>query len=240
MTAESTVLATLLAAGHCLGDFVFQSDGMIRRKDRVAGLVAHGAVVALCHWGMLLPFWGAPVALSVLAIAVTHSLVDLAKLRAARRWPSLAREWFLLDQALHGAVLVLVWAQLTETARIVEGLPFPPDLLATIGILVSAYAFNVGGMSAVVVGELARLRIRPEGALAAGRVIGVLERLFALTLILLDRWEALGFLLAAKSLARFKELDRQDRAEYYLVGTLVSLLGVSATALVVRGLLSRI
>ena len=35
---------------------------------------------------------------------------------------------------------------------------------------------------------------------------------------------AIGFVLAAKSLARFKQLDDRDFAEKYLVGTLLSVL----------------
>ena len=57
-----------------------------------------------------------------------------------------------------------------------------------------------------------------------GRAIGVLERAIALTLVLLNQYGALGLVVAAKSLARFKALEDRDFAEYFLIGTLASLL----------------
>jgi len=37
-------------------------------------------------------------------------------------------------------------------------------------------------------------------------------------------WGALGFVIAAQSIARFKELDEKGFADYYLIGTLASVL----------------
>ena len=60
--------------------------------------------------------------------------------------------------------------------------------------------------------------------MARGRMIGVLERALALTLVLLGQYGALGLLVAAKALARFRALEERDFAEYFLIGTLASLL----------------
>jgi hypothetical protein len=43
-------------------------------------------------------------------------------------------------------------------------------------------------------------------------------------MVLLGYWSALGFVIAAKSIARFKELDEKGFADYYLIGTLASVL----------------
>lgn len=59
----------------------------------------------------------------------------------------------------------------------------------------------------------------------AGKYIGMLERLFIFGFIALQQWQAVGFLLAAKSVFRFSDLSRaKDRklTEYILTGTLVS------------------
>lgn len=64
----------------------------------------------------------------------------------------------------------------------------------------------------------------PRGELARGRLIGVLERALALTLVLLGQFGALGLIVAAKALARFRGLEDRDFAEYFLIGTLASLL----------------
>ena len=59
----------------------------------------------------------------------------------------------------------------------------------------------------------------------AGKFIGYLERLLVLLFILYNHWEAVGFLLAAKSVFRFGNLkESHDRklTEYVLIGTLLS------------------
>ena len=59
---------------------------------------------------------------------------------------------------------------------------------------------------------------------AAGRYIGILERAIILTLVLKGLLSAVAFVLTAKSIARFNELKEKDFAEYYLIGTLASML----------------
>ena len=49
-----------------------------------------------------------------------------------------------------------------------------------------------------------------------------MERLILITLVVADAISAIGFVLAAKSLARYQELNNREFAEYYLVGTLTS------------------
>lgn len=55
-----------------------------------------------------------------------------------------------------------------------------------------------------------------------GRWIGILEREIILILGLMGQYGAIGFVLTAKSLARFNQLNDQSFAEKYLVGTLLS------------------
>jgi hypothetical protein len=60
---------------------------------------------------------------------------------------------------------------------------------------------------------------------SAGMYIGILERLFVFSFIILNQWSAIGLLIAAKSVFRFGDLSRaKDRklTEYILIGTLVS------------------
>ena len=56
-------------------------------------------------------------------------------------------------------------------------------------------------------------------------IIGILERLLVFLFILLDRWEAIGLLIAAKSVFRFNDLKESNNrkwTEYILIGTLLS------------------
>jgi hypothetical protein len=102
-------------------------------------------------------------------------------------------------------------------------------------VTAAAYWYAVAGGIGVVRLVLALVPVReqqenaagievPEGELARGRLIGILERALVLTLVLLGEFGALGFVVAAKALARFRGLDDRDFAEYFLIGTLASLL----------------
>lgn len=55
-----------------------------------------------------------------------------------------------------------------------------------------------------------------------GEAIGILERLIVVTFVLARAEAAIGLVIAAKTLARFRQLDDRDFAEYYLLGTLAS------------------
>jgi len=63
-----------------------------------------------------------------------------------------------------------------------------------------------------------------EEIIKIGSWIGILEREIILMLGLLGQFGAIGFVLAAKSLARYKQLEKKAFAEKYLVGTLLSAL----------------
>ena len=61
------------------------------------------------------------------------------------------------------------------------------------------------------------------GLKEAGRYIGWLERGLIITFVIGDFGEAVGFLLAAKAIVRYPEMDKDGAfGEYFLVGTLTS------------------
>jgi hypothetical protein len=63
----------------------------------------------------------------------------------------------------------------------------------------------------------------PTGAPARiGATIGALERLLIIAFILTGQMALIGFVIAAKTIARFRQLDDRGFAEYYLLGTLAS------------------
>lgn len=238
---ELTSLLAFLIAGHTVGDFVLQTRRMALGKGQPRWLLAHAGAVTAAHVICLLPVWSGAVIVVALGVGVLHGLVDGAKTRLLRGrderfWP------FALDQLVH--LLILLGAALLLSRLPLR--PWFPELARGSGFFsvaawfLAAYAFNVNGSSSLVRAVLRRFT-PPEAAdgeqPGAGRVIGVLERLITLTLVLLDQWGALGFVLAAKSIARFKDLDQRLSAEYYLIGTLMSLTLAVGSALLLRLLL---
>ncbi|MEW6073114.1 MAG: DUF3307 domain-containing protein [Planctomycetota bacterium] len=246
---EGAAILALLFAGHSLADFVFQSPAMVEGKHRdVRLLFRHGWQVFAVHALVLLPFLldgGLAVPVS-LAVAIAHVFVDAGKPALGLRVGVGPLGSFFLDQALHAATLVLVAAIWASSDLPPEEGPLVVDLetLRALGVVTAAYAFAVHGGSAVVAAVLAS--VRPTEAEAEsmatgpspGRVIGILERLLVVTLVWLGEWSAVGFVLAAKSVARFKELDDRNFAETYLIGTLTSVLVAGALGLAIRILLS--
>ncbi len=64
-----------------------------------------------------------------------------------------------------------------------------------------------------------------------GEAIGVLERWIVLVVIAKGQYAAMGFIVAAKALARHKRFETDSEfAEYFLVGTLASVLAAVAVA----------
>lgn len=65
-----------------------------------------------------------------------------------------------------------------------------------------------------------------------GEVIGILERIIIFLFIISSHYESIAFVIAAKSIARFRQFESDDFSDYYLVGTLSS----SLIAIILGGL----
>lgn len=68
-----------------------------------------------------------------------------------------------------------------------------------------------------------------------GAIIGNLERILVVILLIFNQFGAIGLVIAAKSITRYKKIsDDSSFAEYYLIGTLFSIL----SAIIVYGLIT--
>lgn len=55
-------------------------------------------------------------------------------------------------------------------------------------------------------------------------MIGILERILIFVGLTASSWEILAGVVALKTVARYSKLDEQNRAEYFLIGSLASIL----------------
>jgi len=76
----------------------------------------------------------------------------------------------------------------------------------------------------IVCGILKKFTLPETGFKRAGAIIGILERIFTLTLVLIDQYASVALIFTAKSITRFEDLKNRKFAEYYLIGTLSSIL----------------
>ncbi len=195
------------------------------------------------------------------ATAVLYFLYELPAGRESPGNPLWELERFLLKQLVFGALLFLLWklarpiephAWLDDLEKsVLSGTGSTPE---TFGekvplslTITSAYLFVIDGGTRIVRGVFNKFpglygavvskldrRYGGEKEENVGEWIGVLERLIALTFVLTGSYAALGFAIAAKSIARFKELEDKQFAEYYILGTSVSLLVALFAGLAVR------
>ena len=85
--------------------------------------------------------------------------------------------------------------------------------------------------------EVSESKFLEEGLDKAGRYIGILERILVLTFVLLNQVSAIGFLIAAKSILRYGNKDKEGarkQTEYVLIGTLMSFSCAILMGLLVR------
>lgn len=136
--------------------------------------------------------------------------------------------WFFVDQLLHLIVLIIVvwfiappefvWQHIADRLLIIAtGLLF---LLKPSSLIIKMILSNWTPATAFQTDK-----IETPSLLHAGMMIGYLERILVFIFILNDQWAAIGFLIAPKSVFRFRDLKLgQDRklTEYILIGTLLS------------------
>ncbi len=223
-----------LFIAHIIGDFYLQTDHFCRQKAalklKCRFLYLHSLTVGLLSW-LLIPtssFW-----LCFLIITVSHLTIDIIKVHLPHGLGS-----FCLDQLAHMAVLTaiatLFHTDITLPVQWVDVSPTfsaPRLLLAILICMKPANIFIKLVLEKYQVGESETCNdIKNAGAL-----IGDLERLLTILFVLLRQFDAIGFIVAAKSLLRFKETDTA-KTEYVLAGTFLSFGIAIACGLLVRGL----
>jgi hypothetical protein len=253
----------LLLLAHLLGDFVLQPSGWVRKKSRL-GLKApafwwHILLHGLLSWIFIArkDFW--PWAI---AIIILHGAVDQLKCsmenKTRRHTAAYQRRWFWWDQLLHVILLAIVaitW-QAAQYAAVGNGagLVFQQikqsltDWWTPDHILLITMIIFLTRPSAIIIRMLItgwtpayNNQLETDSLKNAGTYIGMLERLFVFTFLICGHFEAVGFLLAAKSIFRFGDLKAaRDRklTEYVLIGTLLSFgLAIIAALIYSHGIL---
>jgi hypothetical protein len=219
------LLLIKLILAHLIGDFLLQPTSWIKDKERrkitspklYLHVLIHGGLVVLLLWD--LSAW--PI---VVLIAVAHWAIDLIKLYAQKS--KTRTPWFIGDQLLHLLSIVLIWLLFTEVILDWKVLFQDPKILATITLVL----FLTQPTSIILANVLKKwsedIPSQSDQSLQnAGKYIGILERLFVFIFIVTNHWEAVGFLIAAKSVFRFGDLRKSKErklTEYILTGTLLS------------------
>lgn len=219
------IIFVKLLLAHLIGDFMLQSKSWIEDKTKNKGksiklylhVLIHGVLVMMLFFD--LSYW--PLALGV---TVTHFLIDWAKLSLQK--PSNKTFWFVFDQLLHVLVIIIltvIWIY-PEMSWLdyLQSLEFWAYLTALVFLVFAASII----MNVLLYKWSSQIIDGKDQSLSnAGKYIGILERILVFVFIITDHWEAVGFLITAKSVFRFGDLkESKDRklTEYILIGTLLS------------------
>ncbi|MFH7014786.1 DUF3307 domain-containing protein [Flavobacterium sp. FlaQc-47] len=233
------ILFIKLLLAHLLGDFIWQPNSWVADKEAkkhksiylYLHILLHGALAAILAGEIrFIPY--------AVLIAVTHGIVDLIKLNFQKT--KTKRTWFIVDQMVH--ILILAGIVLLYKDEPMNFLWFTNQLWILItGILLITKPTSIFIKTIISIWNPESQNSHNDNSLAtAGNYIGILERLFVFCFILTGHFEAIGFLLAAKSIFRFGDLkEAKDRklTEYVLIGTLISFGTSIIAALIVQALL---
>lgn len=216
------LLGIKLLLAHLTGDFVLQPETWVRdkekKKERSKYMYWHVAVHALLLLSVLQfqmnYLWG------ILFILITHYGIDLAKIYLQNESNKILL--FFTDQILHLLVLLAV-------VFFCEPFVFDFSILKSTQVLtvLTALIMLTQVASIVIRNLLSKWKVKEMNSSQnnAGKFIGIAERLFILGFVMMNYWEGIGFLLAAKSVFRFGDLNNakdRDLTEYILLGTLLS------------------
>lgn len=229
---QTTFLALLL--GHLLGDFPFQGQWILRNKNRgVWPLGCHGLIHYVLAW-LCLGFLGQAQLFAfanqgvVLGYVLLHLCIDKAKGSLTER-SVLADDGktFLLDQALHGmtiaaASLLLVRSSLSEVAATIRLSPAFRVHACEAAIVYVATVFGGGCFIRYLTDKL-KDDVYARQAGNTGLYVGWVERFLIVTAIVVQSPILVGLILTGKSIARFPEFKEARFAEYFLIGTLLSI-----------------
>ena len=222
------ILLLKLLCAHFIADFLMQPDEWIKDKNKNNfssiklrwHMLVHLSLYAI-FLSLDTKFW-----VGVVLIIVSHYLIDASKAYIIGRMENKARHGlglFIVDQALHVMVIVAV-VNYYQPLEWVHAFVIKEHVwllfLAVILLTVVSSIFIKVVMSCMNL-EISQGNTDMNG----GRYIGILERLFTFAFVVTGNLQAVGFLIAAKSVFRFGDLNKdnnRDMTEYVLIGTLIS------------------
>lgn len=242
-----------LIIAHILGDFYLQTKKSCENKflysAKGKSLWLHSLIMGVLSWIAIWDFRGWWLALGIMII---HFLTDWLKSYIQVKWNIFKIEnpehvklvdgtnkrhdlWvFLIDQILHIGVIILFaniwlaanndWQQFGWLQEFAVSHPLRAKTI--VAMLLALKPANI--LILLILGAC-KVTITPteneeHGNFHSGELIGWLERGLMLLFVVMSQYEAIGFLIAAKSILRFNEASSgSEKSEYVLTGTLLSL-----------------
>jgi hypothetical protein len=234
----------VLFMAHFIADFTFQPAVLAQKKiDKSKYLAIHIIIYAVVFLIAIFPFVSFSRAVfPYLIIVGSHFLTDWIRKRADKRFNNKTFIFasFIADQICHALVLTIIYYAFnlgaeTKLYGLIQQWPNLNNL-----IIYSLTFVILWDPAAVFIKKLftyisdGNSCEQEENDPPAGRIIGKLERIIISFLIFNNQFGTIGFVLTAKSIARYKQLEDKIFAERYLVGTLASALISIITTIILK------
>jgi uncharacterized membrane protein YidH (DUF202 family) len=234
-----------LLVAHFIGDFYLQNSCMCKDKVRNNwkgwGMILHTFLIGVLSWLCIMDcaaWW------IILLLMASHFAIDSFKSYLQVRYCVIdsngkdgdkARydlNLFVIDQILHVGViigLVCLWFQIVgNTWRqfdwIIGMYQQHPLWMKT--ALAFVLVLKPANILVLLVLKACKVDVieKDHGNFHSGALIGYIERGLVLLFVILSQYEAIGFLLTAKSILRFSQANSEsEKSEYVLAGSLISL-----------------
>lgn len=209
---------------HLIGDFFLQPIKWVKEKEKkklkspklYLHILIHLILLTILLWNLEL--WP-----MIVAIIISHYIIDAIKLIFQKK--KTKRIWFFVDQALHVLSILIVYFIFFNAEISIEDYLTEQNLLLITCLLFLTFPVSIIMKTIFLKWDIKSLTIGNESLEDAGKYIGILERVLVFTFVILNHWEAVGFLITAKSVFRFgdlKESKQRKLTEYVLIGTLIS------------------
>lgn len=218
------ILLIKLLLAHIIGDFFFQPQKWVldkeKQKLKSPKLYIHIAIHIIL---LLILLWDLSLWPIITIIAGSHFIIDAFKLLIQKK--KTLRLLFFIDQLLHILVIITVFYFYTKNQISFKELFTEHNLLLLTCILFLTIPVSIIMKTIFLKWNINKLIESNESLKDAGKYIGILERILVFVFIITDHWEAVGFLITAKSVFRFgdlKESKNRKMTEYILIGTLIS------------------
>lgn len=217
------ILLIKLILAHLAGDFLLQPASWVEAKEKkklgayqlYLHVVIHWALIILLVWDWNFLKWA-------IFIAIAHFIIDILKLYFQNSRTK--RRYFFADQLAHLISIYLIYCWYKDYTHFNSSY-FTEQVL----LLITLAVFLTVPASILIKTFIAKWtpddNEKDKSLQNAGKYIGIIERLLIFIFMAFNHWEAIGFLLAAKSVFRFGDLkESKDRklTEYVLIGTLLS------------------
>jgi hypothetical protein len=233
---------------HILGDYYFQGEKLaVEKNKKFRFLLIHGLKYFLVAQIVIIPVWSFKLVLGVTCISLIHFHIDIIKhivykTASGEKQSKISKFLkakikngyvYIADQVLHiTTILCLGYIfNSVDIKSVIPGIINPGhETVNTILRLILMFLLIINPVNITFKKLFSKFRpflskSDDKSKTNNGEMIGNFERMLVLILLIMNQFTAIGLVFTAKSISRYDRISKdKEFAEYYLLGTLYSLL----------------